>query len=218
MSLKILTYNAGLFELKLFDFSIIKPADFLSERIAVLSNEIIKLDPDIIGFQEVYLKEHQDFLIEKLMNVFPYNCYKRNKTIKVNNGLMIFSKFPNSENKYYPFINRGPFTEKTFAEKGILKCTVDVPNYGKLNFINFHTTSGGFIYNPDSPEIIKIRSDQINQAYNIAEKFQYPGIILGDFNTGPEIAVENYELLIKKGYTDSYLEYCNVKRIKPKIT
>lgn len=219
MKLKVLTFNAGLFELKVFGFPVIKPADYLKERLETMPAEIIKTDADIIGLQEVYMQEHQDYLIDKLKAAYPYNCYERTKSIKVNNGLMIFSKFPLENVSYQPLKVKGPLDERIVAQKGVLSCLIKSNDFGKIIIINIHPTSGGFLHTQDASEIVEMRNNQIGQAYNLSlENNKIPTIILGDFNTGPEIAPDNYRNLLAKNFADSYFEFCKLKGITPQIT
>lgn len=218
MKLKILTFNAGLFELRAFGLPVIKPADFLKERLETMPAEILKVDADIIALQEVYFHNHQNFLIEKLKNRYHYYFYKRTSAVKVNNGLMILSKFPITKQFYFPLKNKGPLDERTIAQKGILDCIVNINGFGELRIINLHPTAGGFLYKQDSPEIIEIRNNQINQAYELSTSTKLPTVILGDFNTGPEIAQENYNFLLQKQFIDSYLSFADREGIQPEVT
>ncbi len=219
MSIKVLTFNAGLFELYVFGIPFIKPADFLEQRLESMPIEILKVNADVIGLQEVYTKRHQDYLVENLKGTYPYHYYQRNRAVKANNGLMYFSKYPIIYKGYYPLKNRGPLDERVVVQKGILTCIIDFGEVGKVQFINIHPTAGGFLYQQDSPEIIKIRSSQITQAFEFSEKnTSLPSIILGDFNAGPEIAVENYQLLIEKGFADAYHAFCQAKNLDALIT
>lgn len=219
MKLKILTFNAGLFELRVLGFTIIRPADYLNERLEAMPQEIIKTDADIVGLQEVYFKQHQDFFIDKLIGAYPFHCFQRAKSIKINSGLMIFSKHPISNVQYSPLRDKGPLDERIVAQKGVLSCQIEVSGVGNIHIINFHPTSGGFLHQQDAPQIITIRHNQINQAYELASKTQnVPTVILGDFNTGSEIAQENYSNLIEKQFTDSYLYFCQKNQITPEMT
>lgn len=217
-NMRILTFNAGLFELRLFGFSIVKPADFLHERLRAMPQALLSADADVIGIQEVYFKEHQQYFIDNLKSKYPYHCFERNKAVKVNNGLMFFSKHPIRDYKYIPFENRGPIDERTVAQKGVLTCVVETSNGKLIRFVNIHPTAGGLLNAQDSPTIQKIRNDQISQSHDIAKEGEELAVILGDFNTGPEIAIDNYNYLLERGYIDGYAEYCQVNNLTAEMT
>lgn len=217
--LKILTFNAGLLDLHLGGITLFKPTDFLAERLNSLPSELIEADADIIALQEVFSKKHQNYLITQLKNIYPFSCITPKKWLSIGNGLMIFSKLPIADVAHTPFCDNRPIDEMLVARKGILSCKVEMPTFGQLHILNIHTTSGGLFHQQDENLVIKIRNNQINQAYNIVNQCSnLPSIILGDFNAGQEIATENYENLLTKNFTDAYATYCKTQNLTPCMT
>lgn len=218
-SLNILTFNVGLLDLKAWGWTILKPTNYVEERLACLVPAILSLNADLIGLQEVYLKAHQTFLIQELRGNYPFFCFKRIPFAKLDNGLMIFSKRPISQVEYHPFREKRPFDERFVAQKGFLTCIVEWSKKTKIRIINLHPTSGGFFYKQDHPAIIRFRHRQIEQTYRFVEKeSKMPVIILGDFNAGREIGVENYLFLIQKGFVDTYADYCERNAVDLEMT
>lgn len=217
--LKILTFNVGLFELRIGGISLLKPTDFLAERLNLLPSELLKMGADVIALQEVFFEKHQTFLINSLKNTYPFVGVAAKKWLKFGSGLMIFSKIPICDIMETPMLDNRPIDERFVVQKGILSCRLEIPKFGYIHILNMHTTSGGFLHQQDENLIIKIRNNQINQAYNLANQYDnIPSIILGDFNAGPEIANENYENLLTKKFIDAYATYCKSQHIVPAMT
>ncbi len=217
-NLKILTFNAGLLEIEFFGMPLVKPADFLPERLAELPKRLIGTDADIIAVQEIYLNKHQTELAEALKCVYPYVAYKRTRAIKSNNGLMIFSKYPIKSVQYKRFKQAGGIDERTVFSKGLLAADIELSNSMIIRVIDIHPTSGGVANAQDCKKINGVREDQIRMAYDFYKKDRLNTIILGDFNSGPEIAKENYEFLANLGFLDTYKEYCEKNNLPAKTT
>lgn len=214
---KLLTFNAGLFQLNFLGMPIIKPVHYIKSRLKILPKALIRNGSDVIGLQEVFKKKHQSFLIEKLKPFYPYWAFKNNKSFRINNGLMIFSKFPIIKFQFTPFINRGTIDERLLAIKGILETTIKFQDI-EVDLINLHPTSGGFLNTQDSSEVLATRENQILQATEMANNSGNPAIIVGDLNAGPEIAKSNYNLFNKFNFTDTYQKYCIRKKTRPRFT
>lgn len=219
MTFKILTFNAGLFELRRLGITLLKPTDFIQERLIAIPQALIDVNADIIALQEIYCKKHQQYFIDILQKEYPFHCSERNNTLKMNCGLMIFSKKPITNVRYYPLKNHYPIDEKMVVHRGFLACEIVLTQQKKLHIINIHLTSGGFMSRQDSPKIMAIRAKQINEAYDVAKKNTYIATaIVGDFNAGPEIAPTNYEALQHKNFTDCYQFYANKKQLPLEAT
>lgn len=217
--LKILTFNAGLFELRLGFMTLLKTTDFATERLNALPSELLKVDADIIALQEVFFKKHQNFLVNQLKKTYPFISITQREGLKLSGGLMLFSKFPMSDIVHTPLRDNRPIDEMMVICKKIISCNVKIPKLGQIHILNIHTTSGGFLHQQDENLIIKIRNNQINQAYNFVNQFSnIPSMIVGDLNAGPEIASENYQNLLDKNFIDAYATYCDIQHLTPQST
>ena len=201
-NLKILSFNLGLFNIQICGLSLYKPTKYINERLKYIPNEIIKANSDIVGFQEIYNKHHQEYVINELKSEYPYHFLKNGARLKFDSGLMLLSKYPITDGTFHPF-NENSFDEKIFVNKGFLTCDIFIKDFGKINFINTHLTSGGTLQEQDSKKIVKIRDTQITQIHETVLNNNSPSIILGDFNSGEQISPSNYQNLINNGFVDS---------------
>jgi len=202
-NLKILSLNLGLLNIQFCGLSFFKPTKYINKRLKYIPKEIIKANSDIVGFQEIYNKKHQEYVINELKSKYPYHFLKNGEGLKFDSGLMLLSKYPITDTAFHPF-NENSFDEKIFVNKGFLSCDIFIKDFGEINFINTHLTSGGTLQEQDSKKIIKIRDSQINQIHETVLNNNSPSIILGDFNSGQHISTPNYQNLINNGFVDSY--------------
>lgn len=208
--LSIATFNLGLLKLKLFRINII-PTPFVSKRLRLLPNFLKKLNVDVIALQEIYSQQHKRYLISQLKNIYPHHAYsKKRSLLGLQNGLMFLSKIPIKKSKEITY-KRNPLFEGLATKKGVLSITLK-----NIILYNTHLTYGG-ILGPTNKVIEKIRGKQIKQLIS-SIKDKKSSIILGDFNTGPHVSKENYNLLLKSNLLNTYDEICKKDHKKPKIT
>lgn len=217
-SMRIVSFNVGLLDVNLLGYSIMKPADHIEDRAQALSSALKTQNADMIAIQELYVGKHAKQLIEQMRETFPYHYRKSTTIFRIDNGLLILSKFPIREQRMST-LTSGPWDEAIFASKSIMSVQIAIDPSRNLNIVNIHATSGGMLNAQDSEKITRVRQTQIEQAKEIIDSHDGDlSIILGDFNAGPEIAPSNYEFLTNIGYVDAYREYCFAKDLEPEIT
>jgi len=217
-SIKIISFNVGLLDVSLFGFSLLKPTDYLEQRSEMIGASLLKQNADIIAIQELYKTSHAAKLLSDLNNVYPYYFRKSTSRLRIDNGLLILSKFPIKENAMTA-LKSGPWEESIFSSKSILSVQVMLDKKTLLNIVNIHPTSGGLFDTQDSDKNIEFRQIQIEQARKLVEAYDGTySIILGDFNSGPEIAPSNYQFLSTHGYVDAYSIFCVENGLEPEIT
>jgi len=217
-SIKVISFNAGLLDINLLGRSFLKPTDFLEERAAAMPSALEVHDADIVAIQEIYDKKYANDLIAALENSYPYHYRKDTTRVKIGNGLLLLSKFPIREQRMITYAT-GPWDEALFASKAIMSVQIALGEDLNLNVVNIHPTSGGMFNAQDSEKIMHIRQQQIRQAMEVGESMDGEfGIILGDFNSGPEIASDDYMLLGTYGYVDAYLHVCQKTALAPEMT
>lgn len=205
----IITFNAGLLRLSLLGYKVFEPTSYLNERLAALPAVLIDSNADIIALQEVYFKDHQDYLKRMLRPYYPNHFVYNNRTYfnLHNNGLMIFSKIPILTSNFTLF-SKSPFDEKVLFGRGILAATILIDKLGKVTLFNIHTTVGGAFNHPESNKTNKLRAAQILQAIRLSqESLDSIPMLLGDFNAGPEVSEINYRKLLENDFVDVF-EYC----------
>jgi len=201
--LKIITLNCGLLDFDVFGLPIFSNPQYSHKRVHYISNSIRNQNADIIALQECFNIKYTKFIIDQLKDLYPYNVFYNTETLtKLTNGLVFLSKYQIVESQFIEF-NVHASLEAIFATKGFLKCCINIPNIGKINFINLHTTSFG---DPpeDNDEIMsynkQVLNEQLKQILNYScEKT----IILGDFNCGPNNSTINYNFLLNTDFIDT---------------
>lgn len=206
-SLSILTFNVGLLSIKIYGTALIEPAPYVAERLINLPDALLQADPDIIALQEIYKIEDNKFLISRLMDRYPYFAYSRHKNIfRIQNGLLFLSKYPIQKSDFILFEN-GTIDEYFFACKGVLFVKLKESPLGELEIYNTHTTAGGAFYHPENKKVDRIRHKQLKQLLNLTKIGSGLAILVGDFNTGPNVSEENYLEIIQNGFVDCYQSF-----------
>lgn len=159
------------------------------KRFDLIAEELLRLSPDIVTLQEVYLF-HTFRHLKKLLRDYPYVGYQR-MFFGPRGGIVIFSKIPLEKTEYIDFKDRGQYTNKAITgqltRKGVLLTKIkDLP----LWILTTH-----LIQNSDYPWIENIWNEQnkfsgliqsqLDQTASIVQtltKTDMNVIITGDFN------------------------------------
>ncbi|AFZ80198.1 hypothetical protein BEWA_030510 [Theileria equi strain WA] len=227
-SFSMLTFNAGLFEFRLFGMGLYHNPPFTTKRLKHIPGKLRRANADVVAIQEIYLKEHANFIIKELIDLYPYatrDSYIPNDNIRsifvedkgvvrknnkmgiplLHSGLLFLSKFPIIGAKFHPWIEL-TYLEAMFSNKGFLEVLVNIPTIGKVAFYNMHMASASI--NPESRHIEELRLEEVKQLLATTESTSSKGfipIIIGDLNAAPNTCASNYTYFIDKGWGDSYL-------------
>ena len=178
-----------------------------NDNAELLNKFLFEYDVDILGTQEL-VREFIDRIKEKIKPIykmygnFRFGSSHLVKKIEIfdkfNETVSIISKYPVIKNKTVtlPWIPKKPKDFIKSIKVGSLRprvatlTLIDIPNFGKINFINTHLDH--------KLDIIQIR--QMNYIKGLIEKSKYPVILTGDFNMTINISrfkkfVENLESL-----------------------
>lgn len=205
--MKLLTLNAGLLRVKFLGRTLNEPAPFVAERAFLLPRILSSCAADVIALQEVYEDEHRLALINALAGQYPnFVFFGRERTWSLNNGLMLFSKYPILDAVFIPF-EHGLMEEKLTCDKGAL-LTVLLSPRGQMGIFNLHAVSGGIFHDPGRDDVNALRSKQMAQLIFNARHASLPlTVLVGDFNAGPKISTENYDLILNAGFHDIFTEH-----------
>ncbi len=171
-------------------------SDQWERRFALIADEIVRLDPDIIGVQEVELF---DFQAQRLSDLIaarradrrnPYNVYRKNKTGMAffgGEGIAIYSKF-SSDGKESRDLGEGRVVQAVRLKVG----------RGRIDFLNTHLHAGG------GDEGHDIRRRQAANVVDLSNDIGgcYTALLTGDMNArdgSPAIAA-----YAAGGFQDSY--------------
>ncbi len=217
--IKILTFNAGLLDINLFGVSFFKPAAYIEKRIKAIAKQLKDSHADVIALQEVYLRKHHQYFVKELAESYPYQAYPEMPRFNWGSGLMTFSKYPMIEWNFTPFVQLGTVDEKIFTKRGMLNANVKICGSVSINIVNIHLTSGGVFHQMNDKKIEQKRSKQIEEVLRVAHGTKTEGvIILGDFNLGPTVSVENYEKFLRHDFKDVYDVYRRAHQLPGEVT
>ena len=204
MMLSILTFNAALLDVRIFNHSIYCPVDSAPERLRRLIPALLTLRPDIIFLQEVFHRNLQQLIREQVAEELPYIAggISRGSRFRLGNELLALSRFPLADEKLTRFQRAAP-EEKIFTSKGFHHSTVMIPELGRINLINFHATAGGVHAHPEHDRMENIRSSQIEQILSYIKALDKV-ILAGDLNAGPHTSYRNYWQVLQAGFIDTF--------------
>ncbi len=198
--LAILTINVAALSFNFLGIPIFQPIPYPEQRLEKIVENVIRLNPDIITFQEVFSQEDKEYLIEQLKEDYPYHAFAGSQEFP-RSGLITFSKSEIVNKEFTPF-DSVSYLERSFLDKGFLIVTLK----DKIKLVNTHTTAGGLFSRPESKHIEKIRRNQIEQLIKAVREDEndISYLLTGDFNTGPRVSVDNYNQMIENDFHDSF--------------
>lgn len=206
--LRVVTYNCGLLDYRLFGISCLTNPAFVRERFphVVTALKSIAETTDVLLLQEVYDKVHINAIVTALSEELPNVAkYFSGGFLKLNNGLLVLSRHHISHFAFHQY-RKVDSRERRFATKGFLEVVVTTEAWGKLCFTNHHTTAGGNDSVPES-ETEEWRQDELQQSLDVLRERVAEGcecFIAGDLNTGHTYSPHNLRFLVENGWTDSW--------------
>jgi len=155
---------------------------FQKDRLPYIIKFLEKSKSDIIALQEVFSYRCGTKLIKELgkMGYHHTGMPKTKGFLKLNSGLMIFSKYPILRKKFYPFGRLRK--EDKFSSKGVLIATIETPSGELFDIATTHFQSKQDQKSIDiREENALVIKDKIYNEYRNND-LNHPLIILGDFN------------------------------------
>ncbi|WP_395740170.1 endonuclease/exonuclease/phosphatase family protein [Prosthecobacter sp.] len=112
-----------------------------AERMQVIAREIVKLNPDIVGFQEVFVQADRDLLTTALREAgLPHSRYFSSGL--VGSGLLLVSRFPIESDGFIRYADGGRpeavHHGDWWAGKGLSLSTLRLPDGSPLYIANTH--------------------------------------------------------------------------------
>jgi len=193
ITIKVVTYNIQ----ALWVVGMNRPA-----RMKALGEELTELDPDIVGFQEVFVPENRALLLECLKGSrLKYHQYYPSRL--VGSGLLIMSAYPIREVFFHQYKASNPWYRvwegDWWAGKGVALARIELPDgSGFLDFYDTHAQAGYGI--PDYREVRKFQMGELARFVNASHLPTAAGLLVGDMNCGAgsddfEIAVTGAKLV-----------------------
>ncbi len=184
--IRVLTYNV---------FGVLIAPD-RAARMEKIGEEIAKINPDIIGFQEAFEARHRKILLQSLeKNGWgkPYQFYQKKW---YGPGAWIVSKYPLADAKMLVYPVNGTLKDSDYyAQKGVAYAKVMTP-FGPLDFFTTHLIARYAKVYDQQGNLIEddwIKTDRLLQAEQIAWFVQNRNrassgrsvVAVGDFNSPP---------------------------------
>ena len=140
--LRILTFNTGLTEIRLFGAALYEDVPHVVARAAHLAPALRAVDADIVLLQELVPQRVKVRLAAELRDLYPHSAGIAEDSRFYGTGLLTLSRHPMTDASCIPFAQQ-TLEEGLFGPRGMLACTVDTPDLGRVRVINLHATAGG---------------------------------------------------------------------------
>lgn len=202
--LSILTLNAAIQDLRLFDRSVYCPVAHPRERLAALPEQLLAIDADVVCLQELFHPHLQHQLHRRLRSVYPHAAgfARPGPALRLHSEFIVMSRYPLGADRLQRF-HVAPREERLFTSRGYQECSVAVPGLGAVDILNVHATAGGLRSHPQSPAMERIRARQVEQILERCDRSR-PAIIAGDLNAGPHSSTQLYARVLDAGFTDAF--------------
>ena len=183
--LRVLTLNTGLTEIRLFGAALYEDVPQVIARAAHLAPALRGVDADIVLLQELVPQRVKVRLAAELRDLYRHSAGIAEDSRFYGTGLLTLSRHPMADASCIPFAQQ-TLEEGLFGPRGMLACTVDTPDLGRVRIINLHATAGGAYRRKRRRGAPDRRSAQIAQAIETAgAAFEGAVVLAGDFNCDP---------------------------------
>ena len=200
--LRLLTFNTGLTEIRLFGAALYEDVPHVVPRAARLAPAVRGLGADIVLLQELVPQHVKTALAAALRDLYPHRAGIGEDSRFYGTGLLTLSRHPIEDAACAPFAEQ-TFEEGLFGPRGMLGCTVRTPTLGPCRVINLHATAGGAYRRRRRQGAPDRRSAQVAEAIAAAgAPFEGPVVLAGDFNSDPATDAATGERLRATGFAD----------------
>ena len=201
--LRILTFNTGLTEIRLFGAALYKDVPHVVPRATHLAPALRRLDADIVLLQELVPQRVKTALAAELLDLYPHRAGIDEDTRFYGTGLLTLSRHPIEDASCTPFAEQ-TFEEGLFGPRGMLGCTVRTPGLGPCRVINLHATAGGASRRRRRQGAPGRKSAQIAEAIDAAgTPFEGTVVLAGDLNSDPANDPATHRSLSTAGFADA---------------
>lgn len=201
--LRILTFNTGLTEIRLFGAALYEDVPHVVPRAAHLAAALRTLGADLVLLQELVPQRVKTTLAGALGVLYPHRAGVAEDSRFYGTGLLTLSRHPIEDAACTPFA-RQTLEEGLFGPRGMVACTVHAPDLGRVRVINLHATAGGAYRQRRRKGAADCRSAQLAEAIAAASApFDGCVVFAGDFNCTPATAPWVGERLQAAGFADA---------------
>lgn len=195
ITLSLLLNNAFAQEIKIMTWNIfmIPPIIFKScqeDRAVYISDYVKKMNPDIMVFNEAFLKNITTILKDKLTALYPYQSDVTPRgAMKLNSGVLVFSKFPILKQDFVQYKSKRG--SDRFAKKGARYVELAVNNQ-RIQLVTTHTQSLVKYSAARIKQFTQLKNQLLDKYYQDS----IPQFIVGDLNCNYYDTSE-YNIMIK---------------------
>ena len=200
--LRVLTFNTGLTEIRLFGYALYEDVPHVVPRAARLAPGLRSVGADIVLLQELVPQRVKVRLAAELRDLYPHRAGIAEDTRFYGTGLLTLSRHPVEDASCIPFAEQ-TFEQGLFGPRGMLGCTVRTPGLGPCRVINLHATAGGASRKRRRQGAPGRKSAQIAEAIAAAgAPFEGTAVLAGDFNSDPARDPSAGQCLRAAGFAD----------------
>ena len=201
--LRILAFNTGLTEIRLFGAALYEDVPHVVPRAAGLAPALREVGADIVLLQELVPQRVKTALAAALRDLYPYRAGIAEDSRFYGTGLLTLSRHPLEDSACTPFAAQ-TLEEGLFGPRGMVSCTVRTPALGPCRVVNLHATAGGAYRQRRRQGAAGRRSAQIAEAIAAAAApFGGPVVLAGDFNSDPATDAAVDARLSAAGFADA---------------
>ena len=194
----LLTFNLGLLAAAIPGAGAVSLSDHVQPRLRAAPGEIAALGADVVALQEVFDPLHQSFLAGALRGIYPHAVAAPGRRTLFGSGLMLLSRHR---------LEHVAFTRSSgsvIAQTGFLSAELCVPAFGRLRVVNVHLKADIPLARTESPGGMTRRQRELRALLATIRNSMNPTILLGDFNTSPEIVPSLYRGIVEAGFADCF--------------
>ena len=159
-------------------------SDNRPERMCAIADRLCELDPDLVGFQEAFIKKDRKLLLERLGKGSRLRYHRYYPSGVVGSGLLIACAFPIVDHAFFKFSESNPFYEikegDWWAGKGVALARVELPDGTVLDFYNTHAQAS--YGKPAYRAIRKKQMVEVAGFINSTRSGTGPLLLAGDMN------------------------------------
>jgi endonuclease/exonuclease/phosphatase family metal-dependent hydrolase len=170
-----------------------------AERMRAIAGKLGTLDPDIVGFQESFIKKDRGILIGELKGNSRLQYHQYYPSRVAGSGLLISSAFPITETAFLRFRDSNPIYKITegdwWAGKGVALARIELPD--GAGFVDFFNTHAQADYGASTYTVVR-RNQMAELAgfVNRSREGAGPALLVGDMNS--RIDGDGYRTAVKE--------------------
>ena len=200
--LRVLTFNTGLTEIRLFGAPLYEDVPHVVARAAHLAPALRGVDADVVLLQELVPQRVKVRLAAELRDLYRHSAGVAEDSRFYGTGLLTLSRHAMTDASCTSFAQQ-TLEEGLFGPRGMLAYTVRTPDLGPVRVINLHATAGGAYRRKRRLGAADRRSAQVAEALEAAgAPFDGTVVLAGDFNCDPTADPATARLLGAAGFAD----------------